>query len=445
MRRAIGKHLRDFVALAAMAAVALSAAAYILSNQRLRFPIVEEKPFILKAAFSDAQGVMPGQGQTVRIAGMQIGDIGKVDLEHGQAIVTMEIEQKYKNRIRKDATALLRPRTGLKDMFVALEPGSRDAPPVGEDFTIPVASTLPDVDAHEVLSALDRDTRDYLRLLINGVGKGLEGRSGDLREVFRRLGPLFRDITRLQEQVALRRRNLARLVHNYGATIDRLGREDRNLTALVRSSRRVFGRLSEEDTNISTAVQRLPGTLTQARDTLERVHELGEVAGPAFEALRPAVRRIPAANEEVRPLAEEAEPILRTRIRPFVRTAVPYVKTLKPAVEDLEEASPNLRTSFYELNRFFNMAAYNPKGREKLTGNRQTDMQREEGLLFWVGWVAQNTTSIFSTADANGPYRRIVIGFTCSALQVAVRQEPANELILAASDVLNTPGLCPAQ
>ena len=443
MTTAIRKHLRDFIALTAMAAVALSAGAYILSNQRLRFPIVEEKPYIMKATFSDAQGVMPGQGQTVRIAGMQIGDIGKVDLKDGRAVVTMEIEQKYKNRIHRDATALLRPRTGLKDMFVALDPGSKSEPVAGEGFTIPVANTLPDVDADEILTALDRDTRDYLRLLINGVGKGLEGRSDDLREVFRRLGPLFRDITRLQEQVALRRRNLARLVHNYGRTIDRLGREDRTLTTLVRSSREVFGRLSQEDANISTAVERLPGTLTQARDTLTKVHELGDVAGPAFEALRPAVRRIPEANAQVKPLAEEAEPILRKQVRPFVRTALPYVRTLKPAVEDLEEASPNLRTAFFELNRFFNMLAYNPKGREKLTGDRAVDVQRDEGLLFWLGWVSQNTTSIFSTADANGPYRRIIVGFTCSALQVAVKQEPANEIIMAASDALNTPGLCP--
>lgn len=440
---AIRKHLRDFIALTAMGIVALSAAAYILSNQRLRFPIVEEKPFIMKAAFSDAQGVMPGQGQTVRIAGMQIGDISKVELVNGQAVVRMEIEQKYKNRIRRDATALLRPRTGLKDMFVAIDPGSTSEPPVGEGYTIPVANTLPDVDADEILAMLDRDTRDYLKLLINGVGKGLEGRSDDLREVFRRLGPLFRDITRLQEEVAKRRKNLARLVHNYGSTIDRLGREDRNLTALVRSSRQVFTRLSQEDANISTAVSRLPGALTQARDTLERVQVLGEVAGPAFEALRPAVRRIPEANRQVLPLAREGEPILRTRVRPFVRTAVPFVRTLKPAVEDLEKASPDLRESFYELNRFFNMAAYNPKGREKLTGDRAVDIQRDEGYLFWASWVAQNTTSIFSTADANGPYRRIVAGFTCSALQVAVRQEPANEVILAATNALNTPGLCP--
>ena len=56
------------------------------------------------------------------------------------------------------------------------------------------------MDPDEILSALDRDTRDYLKLLINGVGKGLEGRGGDLREVFRRLGPLHRDMRRLNER-----------------------------------------------------------------------------------------------------------------------------------------------------------------------------------------------------------------------------------------------------
>src|SRR5687768_17818097 len=58
---------------------------------------------------------------------------------------------------------------------------------------------------------------------------------GDLREVFRRLGPLHRDLAAINGEVVKRRRNLARLIHNYGSTISRLGREDEDLTALVRS------------------------------------------------------------------------------------------------------------------------------------------------------------------------------------------------------------------
>ena len=52
-----------------------------------------------------------------------------------------------------------------------------------------MANTAPDVDPDEILSALDADTRDYLKLLISGAGKGLKGRGADLQETFARLGP----------------------------------------------------------------------------------------------------------------------------------------------------------------------------------------------------------------------------------------------------------------
>ena len=68
-----------------------------------------------------------------------------------------------------------------------------------EGDQIPVANTAPDIDPDEFLSALDTDTRDYLKLLINGAGKGLEGHGDDLREVFKRFEPLHRDLARVTE------------------------------------------------------------------------------------------------------------------------------------------------------------------------------------------------------------------------------------------------------
>ena len=125
---AIRKHLGDFVALIVLFAIALFAAGYIILHQDARgtIPLIEPTPFQIKAEFSDAQAVIPGQGQTVRVAGVQVGKIGDVETKNGVAIVTLNIEPKYKKKlnIRSDATALLRPRTGLKDMFVELDPGS---------------------------------------------------------------------------------------------------------------------------------------------------------------------------------------------------------------------------------------------------------------------------------------------------------------------------------
>ena len=135
---AIRKHFKDFIAVIGLILIAAGVSAYILGNQRLRFPIIEDKPYVLKAEFQTAQAVIAGQGQTVRVAGVRIGDIGDVELEDGRAIVRMDIDRKYEDMIHTDATALLRPKTGLKDMFIQLDPGTDDAPVAKENWTIPV-------------------------------------------------------------------------------------------------------------------------------------------------------------------------------------------------------------------------------------------------------------------------------------------------------------------
>jgi phospholipid/cholesterol/gamma-HCH transport system substrate-binding protein len=233
-------------------------------------------------------------------------------------------------------------------------------------------------------------------------------------------------------------------VHNSGRTFEELAKKDRELSRLVVASERTFGALAAEDTNISEAVSRLPSTLAQAETTLLKVDELGQEMGPAFEALRPVARQLKPTNDAILPFAEEATPIIRDQVRPFVRTARPYIRNLEPAAENLHEASPDLRASFFELNRLFNMLAYNPGGKEELTGDLQTDRQRDEGYLYWLAWVAQNSVSIFSTGDAQGNFRRFTASATCSTIRALVEEEAALELLLGVTALLNDPGLCPA-
>ena len=53
----------------------------------------------------------------------------------------MDIDPEYKGLVHTDATALLRPKTGLKDMFIDLQPGTDDAPVAQRGFTIPIRAT----------------------------------------------------------------------------------------------------------------------------------------------------------------------------------------------------------------------------------------------------------------------------------------------------------------
>jgi phospholipid/cholesterol/gamma-HCH transport system substrate-binding protein len=116
------------------------------------------------------------------------------------------------------------------------------------------------------------------------------------------------------------------------------------------------------------------------------------------------------------------------------------VRDLRPAANNLATASPDLTSAFKELNRFFNMLAYNPGGAEKLAS--PTDTKRDEGYQFWLAWVGHVTDSMFSTSDASGPIRRAITTIDCNTLRAAVGAT-ALEPLLGLSDVFNDPGLCP--
>ena len=73
MKRAIREHWKDFAAIVGLLVITVVVAGYILTNERLRFPFISPSPYTINAAFSTAQAVTPGQGQSVRISGVQVG------------------------------------------------------------------------------------------------------------------------------------------------------------------------------------------------------------------------------------------------------------------------------------------------------------------------------------------------------------------------------------
>jgi phospholipid/cholesterol/gamma-HCH transport system substrate-binding protein len=420
MRDAIRKRAGDFTAIVVLMAIALAVAGYVLHNERFRFPFLQSAPFKLKAELATAQAVVAGQGQTVRVAGVRIGDIGGVSLKNGRAIVSMDIDNQYKHLVHTDATALLRPKTGLKDMFVEINPGSNSAPVAKENWTLPIRNTLPDINPDEIFSALDADTRDYLKLLVNGAGRGLQGRGNDLQDVFRRFEPTHRDLARVSQAVATRQSNLR--------LNGELASRHTDVAQLISTSATVFRAFASEDANISRAVADFPGALRQTTNTLGKVQTYANVLGPTADRLRPAVRALNTANHAVIPFARDTAPILRTQIRPFVRDARPVVRDLQPAAKNLATATPDLTKSFGVLNHLFNMLGYNPAGHNAPGAN--------PGYLFTLAWLGHQGANLLSSNDANGSFRPVFLGGTCGTLaQNGGQLDPA---LLAALNLLGT-------
>lgn len=434
MKRAIKNHSGDFAAIIGLLILSIVVAGYILHHERLRFPFLDQTQFHLNAEFSTAQAVTPGQGQTVRVSGVQIGDIGSVTLKNGIAIVQMDVDPKYNHLVHTDATALLRPKTGLKDMFIELNPGTKAAPAAKPGFTIPVSNTQPDINLDEVLSSLDGDTRAYLDLLVNGAGAGLKGRGNDLAQVLERFEPTHRDLARVSHAVAARGHNLKRLVNSLQRLNTALADKQVQIVQLVDSSSKVFSAFASEDQNISRAIADFPGTLQQTTLTLGKVQRFADTLGPTATNLLPAARALPAANAALTALAKPSTPIIKNQIRPFVIASRPLVRNLKPASVNLANATPNLSKTFATVNQLLNMVGFNPGG-------------ATHGYLWWLAWLDHDARTLFSEQDANGDFRPLFLEATCQTF-VSLGTGALGALPVVLLNVLNpilhNPAICPA-
>jgi phospholipid/cholesterol/gamma-HCH transport system substrate-binding protein len=429
--------MRAVLAILFLAVLAFAVAGYVLSNQRLYLPswvpIVGTDFYTVKAELSSAQAVVPGQGQTVNIAGVQVGDIGKVELKDGRAVVEMKIRRKYAP-IYRDATILLRPKTGLKDMFLSLDPGNKRAGKLPEGGTVQVANTLPDVNLDEVLSQLDTDTRAYLRILLDSGGQAFAGRRGpsgqtaaqDLRETFKRLEPTSRDARLITLGLAKRRHNLSRVVHNFQQLATEVGTKDRQLAALVDSANANFEALAQEESGLRQSLRLAPGALGQTATTLRKTGALARELGPTVSKLRPAARALGPSLRQTRPFLRESTPIIKTQLRPFARDVRPTVRDLRRAAADLAVVTPRLTRVTKFVNALVNTLAFNPPG-------------SEEGFLFWASWVNHAGATVFGTQDAHGPVRRGLVLISCSSLDVLEQLKQTNPQLGVLIELLNAP------
>lgn len=434
MKRAILIHRKDFAAIAVLVLIAFVVVAYILVHQPAF--TLGRSYYTVKAEFQSAAAVTGGQGQAVEVAGVQVGQIGGVQLEGGRAVVTMNIFKKYAP-IYNNATVLLRPRTPLKDMYLSLDPGTKAAGAIPDGATLPVASTSPTVDVDQILSSLDADTRNYLLLLLAG-GSQLFRDAGNkgpvpssaavaaLRGTFKRFAPLSRDTKKLTTLLAQRRENISRAIHNLQEVAGSLGGVDTQLTSLINSSNTNFSAISSQDANLQAGLTLLPGTLQTTSQTLGKVQAFANQSTQTLPKLLPFAHALGPALQASQPLFHDTTPVIQNQLIPFTRAVRPLARTLAPAGADLAKATPHLVNSVGVLNTLFNTLAYQPPG--------------QQGYLFWGSWLSHIAASLTNTQDAHGAIVRGIFMAPCETLDLLEQSiAPGNPPLGALLSLLNAP------
>jgi phospholipid/cholesterol/gamma-HCH transport system substrate-binding protein len=395
---------RYFAVLAVLWGIGLAAGGYIVINQRFPNPFAS---FVdVNGRFDTAAGVVPGLGEPVNIAGVNVGEITGTSLSNGQAIIHMELKPSQlppPHRLYRNASAVLFPNTPLKDMEVDIDPGTPNAGVMPQGGTIPVGQTTVPVDSDELLASLDSDTRTWFGSLITDLNQGTTGRGEDIKRLLQSLGPTSAQLRQIGDLLGARRHELAQIVHNLGTLTKAVSAKDGQLRTVVRAGDQAVGALSNQDVALSQAISRLPGTLQTTRSTLADSTTLANALGPTANALVPVARRLPSTLKNSQTLFQGAALLPLNKILPFVNAVLPLAQQLPPVESNLKAELPALISSFKVLGSVTNETAYVPGH-----GN--------PGFLYWLAWFAHNADSYLSTTDINGGAWRGLSLMSCSDL-----------------------------
>jgi phospholipid/cholesterol/gamma-HCH transport system substrate-binding protein len=395
---------RYFLVVIALWVIGIAAGAYIVINQRLPNPFAK---FVkVNGTFPTAAGVVPGLGEPVNIAGVNVGVITGTSLQNGQAIVHMQLKPASlpePHVLYRNASATLFPNTPLKDMEVNINPGTPSAGQLPQGGTIPVGQTTVPTDSDELLNSLDADTRTWLASLVTELNNGTTGRAQDIKQLLQNLGPTSAQFRQIGDLLSNRRQKLAAIVHNLGVLTQATSAKDAQLQTVVRAGDQAVGALASQDVALQTAIRRLPGTLRTTRTTLTDVAQLANALGPTATALIPTARRLPQTLKDTKTVFQGAALLPLNKIPAFVNAVIPLANQLPTVQANLQQETPALLSSFKVLGAVTNELAFVP-------GNGN------QGFLYWLAWFAHNSDSFLSTYDANGGGWRGLLSVSCSDL-----------------------------
>jgi phospholipid/cholesterol/gamma-HCH transport system substrate-binding protein len=161
------------------------------------FQIEDRIPITL--VFHDASGIVPDSA--LMIAGVQVGRVTRLDVQHDKAVVHGEVNRSAK--VREDVQALIRSRSLLGEKYIELKPQSPTTKLADSGFTVPPEHTGFSTEIDQLTTKIEplidqatallekinpRDPRaqnlvDNLNKLVATLATGLEGKGEALGEM----------------------------------------------------------------------------------------------------------------------------------------------------------------------------------------------------------------------------------------------------------------------
>jgi virulence factor Mce-like protein len=275
------------LAIASMFAFVVLFVIFTLSSMGVQLPFVSH-PYEIKAWFDNADGLDPGNGPQVSVAGVPEGQVTAVKYDAGRALVTMSLSSDARGKVFRDATARVRPFNGANFLQVDLAPGDPSTGTLPAGATLDSSRTSIPVATDQVFDVLDADTRAYLQILTEQAAVALHGTGGELGRALQQLAPLSGEARQIGAMLAQRRTLIARLVGESKAIFGTLGARRAELARVITTASRILAVTGSRTTEIAQATRQLPAVIAQGGATSGAISSAAPLVEEALTRFAPA-------------------------------------------------------------------------------------------------------------------------------------------------------------
>src|SRR5438132_5304389 len=223
----------------------------IIGKMGLTYPW--SHPFRLAATFRTGDGILVNN--EVYMNGSKVGKVSDVIPVNGLARVEMTIDEPAALPIFRDSAAEVRKKNLLGETYVEIARGQANAGAMETGDEIPVQRTLQTVQIDQVLAILDPQTRDRLKLLINGAGDALTNRGGDMNAGAHSFNQLATSLNGPAAELKARQEQLDNIVLELQRFYDMLAKQRDQVRDEFVTWNQVTAQLAAQEQQIGTTVQ----------------------------------------------------------------------------------------------------------------------------------------------------------------------------------------------
>jgi len=220
------------------------------------------------ARFSNASGLQPGD--TVRIAGVEVGKVSAVTLEHDHALVSFSVDDSQ--HLTTTTAAAIHFENLLGQRFLAIVPGGDGGRPLVPGATIPESRTTPAIDLTAVFDGFEplfsALSPNQVNQLAGSIIDVFQGESGTVANVVAQTATLTHNLADRQQVIDTLLNSLSSLLSTVGVHDTQVGQLIANFDTLMTGLANSRGQIGSAIDNLATAESTTSSLLTEAQPTL---------------------------------------------------------------------------------------------------------------------------------------------------------------------------------